>query len=104
ERRAASNAFTVDAYGSAMQLHELPDNGEPETHAASTPRALAGRLPTTLEHVRQELRADSLPRVGHGHFHLQADAFDRHVDASAFGGELDGVGEEVPDHLMQPAD
>jgi hypothetical protein len=59
-------------------------------------------LPEALEEGGEEGGIDSLARVGHLQLHvvLHAPQPDRHT--ASLGGELDGVGEQVPHHLLEP--
>ena len=60
------------------------------------------RLAEAVEDERQELRGDALARVGDAHDHVRVFAVDGDADAAARAGELDRVGQQVPDHLLQP--
>ncbi len=68
---------------------------------------LPGRGPPGLvqaiEDQREVLRADPRSRIPHGDLDLAAGAGERHVDAPACGRELERVGQEVADGLLQPA-
>ena len=90
---------TVD--GAVVDVDQVLDDGQPD---AEPGEALAGAgllLAEALEDLRQEFRADAAAAVGDGDFVLIAVGARIHVDAPAGGRELDRVGEQVPDHLLQ---
>ena len=84
-----------------MQLDQVAHDAEAEPEAAVRPRAGAVCLPEPLEDVRQELCADPLARIAHGELDVRLGAPEVDVDAPAFGRELDGIRQEVPDHLLE---
>ena len=84
-----------------VELDQVADDGEPETEAAAPPRRGAVGLAERLEDVWQEARRDALAGVGDANLRLAAGLNDVHVDAPAGRGELDGVREEVPHHLLE---
>ena len=57
-------------------------------------------LTETIEHVRQERRRDSNPGVGDVERDGVAVASGGHADLSAFGCELDRIGQQVPGDLL----
>ncbi len=59
-------------------------------------------LAEPLENVRQEFRLDPGAGISHRDRHRLAIAFDAHLDVAVPGRELDGVGNEIPDNLLQP--
>jgi hypothetical protein len=61
----------------------------------------AVRLPETIEDVRQRVVAHSLAGVTHDDCCLCAIAFQPSLDAPASGRVLDGIGEQIPDDLLQ---
>ena len=54
-----------------------------------------------IEDVRQHLRADAGARVGDGDLDLALGLAQRDRNRAAVRGELDGVGQQVPDDLLQ---
>src|SRR5918995_4475751 len=91
EGRSAPLPLTGRVHGASVQLHELPDDGQPETEPAVWPRRGAISLTKALEYVWQKGGTDALTRVHDLHLHLGTRAFDGHIDASAFGRELDCI-------------
>ena len=85
-----------------VHLDDVADDGEPEAEAALAPRAGAGALAEALEDVGQERGVD--PGAGVPHGELEAIVPARAAPRSPVppgGRELDGVGEQVPGHLLQ---
>ena len=64
-------------------------------------RARAVGLAEAVEHVGQEIGGDALPGVLHDDDRRRGGALQPHLDASAARRELDGVRQQVPDHLLQ---
>jgi hypothetical protein len=58
-------------------------------------------LAEAVENVGQELAADADARVLHSDFHLRLDDLGLDHYLPALGRELDGVGEQVPDDLLE---
>ena len=87
---------------SPVQLDEMTHDGEPQAEPAAGPLRRRVRLPEALEHVGQEPRRDALPAVAHAHLHVRVHAAQVHLDVAAARRELDGVREQVPDHLLEP--
>src|ERR1700733_4398851 len=56
----------------------------------------------TAEEVRQRVRANALPGVGHPKFKGRSLAAQPHAHLAAAWGELDGIGEQMGDELAQP--
>ena len=83
-----------------MRLDELTGDGQAEAQATVLARGAAVRLPERVEHVRQELGFDAGAAVLNGQdepvFPRQPD-----IDLAVRRRELDGVREQVPDHLLQ---
>ena len=65
------------------------------------PCRAGGRLPESLEDVRQEFRADPLAGITHNDFDLGIDPPEQRLRATALRRELDGVREEIPNDLLQ---
>ena len=76
-------------------------DGQAETQAAVAAIEPRVGLPERLEDVGQELRRDARPAVGHADFDRLAVAPQRHPHAAAARRELDGVGQQVREHLQQ---
>jgi len=86
-----------------VQLDDLAGDGQAQPQSPFSTRGLAPGLSKLLEHVGQEGGRDAGSGVLHRYLHLPVHRLDAHAHRAAFGGELDGVGEEVPQHLLQPA-
>ena len=87
----------------AVQLCDLPGQREPDAeptlHAA---RALLF-LAEHLEDVWQEVGCDASARVAHAQAGFAGPSFGRDRDPPSRRRELGGVGDEVRDHLVDPA-
>src|SRR5262249_39493271 len=68
---------------------------------ARRPSACRAGLPIAIEHIRQKFRFDALSRVTDGDLDVGVYAFQTDLDAAALVRELDGVREQVPNHLLQ---
>src|SRR5262245_46377334 len=84
-----------------MQLHQVFDKRQTEAEAAVPSGARCVGLPEAVKDKRQEIRADAFARVAHGDAYVRVYSFQARFDAAYLRGELDGVGEQVPDHLLQ---
>ena len=69
---------------------------------AMPPRRGRLRLPEALEDVGQELRRDADPGVGDRQLDVRVDPLETDLHLAASIRELDGVREEIPQHLLQP--
>ena len=103
ERRAAPDALAGRVHGSSVQLDELPNDGQPETESGMAPGHRAVSLAETIEHVRQEHRIDALAGIDNLDLQIVFRGYDEEIDATALGRELDRVREQIPDHLLEPA-
>ena len=84
-----------------MQLRDLLDDGQAEAEAAvRTTRGAVG-LPEALEHVRQNVGRDADAVVAHADDDPVGVALDIDDDAPVGETELHGIGDEVPDDLLQ---
>jgi len=63
---------------------------------------LASACRKRLEDVRQELAFDAAAVIGHRQPRHLLDPPQGYVDAPAAVAELGGVGDQIPDHLLQP--
>lgn len=79
-----------------MRLDELLADVEPEPEALAVSR---DTLPVPLEHVRELIRRDSGSGVAHGEANAGSTSRGTQSDPPAFGRELDGVGDEIRQHL-----
>src|SRR6266436_3600867 len=88
-------------YGPAMDLNQVPDNGQTKAKAAMRARGRHVGLPKAFEYVRQEVRTDPLAVVCHHNLNARINPPQANLDAAPFGSELDRIGEQVPYHLLQ---
>src|SRR5262249_12343700 len=73
-----------------------------EAEAAVPSSARRVGLAEAVKDVWQEIRADAFARVAHGDANVWVHALQLRFDATALRRELDRVGEQVPDDLLQP--
>jgi hypothetical protein len=60
----------------------------------------AVELPEAFEHVLDELGLDALAGVDDADLHMGFRALEQDLDPATPGGEFDGVGQQVPEHLL----
>ena len=60
-------------------------------------------LAEAFEHVREEVGRDADARVAHANDHLLVLASQAHRHLAVRGRELDGIGQQIPHHLLQAA-
>jgi len=85
-----------------VRHHDLVHDGKAQAQAVVLARDATIRLAERLEHRWQEVARNTDAGIGHDDFRPCAAARDAKVDAPAFRRELDGVGEQVPHHLLHP--
>src|SRR5215510_11405909 len=97
ERRAMSD-LTRHPDLAAMQLDELPRQGQPQS---GTFDLLVGRpdLSKLLEHCLLILRGDSDTRIPHRHFNAPVNRHRPDIDPPGLRRELDRVGQQVEQDL-----
>src|SRR5262249_15016275 len=100
EQSASSFAFAAGAYASTVQLYDVTHDGKPEPEAAVPSCESAVTLSKSVEHVRKEVLADSLARIGHGNDCLGPDSLQPDFDRTAVRRELDRIRQKIPDHLL----
>ena len=85
-----------------MHLHEVLGDGKTEAEAA----VLSGRrrigLLEAIEDVIQEARRDALTAVGDHELEMRLIATEHDANGSAAQRELGGVGQKIPDDLLEP--
>jgi hypothetical protein len=64
ERGSVPFPEALDPYGSALQLDQMLDDGEPQAQASVSACRRGIRLPEALEHVRDELGFYADPGIG----------------------------------------
>jgi len=85
----------------AVKLRELLGNRQSEPESAVLARKARVGLSKSLEHIRQELRRDAAAGVAHRELHVGVHPREAQLNLAAARGELDRVGEEVPENLLQ---
>src|SRR5438477_8046621 len=99
ERRSTVLSFRTSADRAAVQLDDLSRNRESQTKTAMFAAHAPVSLPERLEHVWDEPRLDADARIAD----LDQETIRRretHRDGAAGWRELNGIGDDVPDHLL----
>ena len=78
------------------------DDGQPEAQSSIAAGDRAVRLMKAIEDVRQGIWPDARAIVGDRDFDLTLGAAKRDRNVAALRRELDGIGEQIPDHLLNP--
>src|SRR5262249_29380705 len=86
----------------AMQLDQVFDESQAEAEAAVPSGARRVGLVEAFKDIGHEITADAFARVAHADANVWVHALQPHFDATSLRRELDRVGEEVPDDLLQP--
>lgn len=102
EGGAAAEAGTVGADFAAVEFDELHDDRETEAEAAVLARGGGVGLAKAFENVGQKIGGDAGAVVLHAEEDVGRPVIEEDVDLAADGRELDRVGQEVPDDLLQP--
>ena len=84
-----------------MRLDDVLDDREPEAEPSFAAPRRRVALAKTVEDVWQEHRVDALARVTNDDSPDVCVASDAHDDVPAGGGELEGVGHQISDDLLQ---
>src|SRR5688572_20549816 len=79
----------------------MTDDRKSEAEPAMPPADGAVLLAKAIEHVREERGLDALAVVAHADFRIPVSSGQAHLDVPAAIRELDGVREEIADHLLQ---
>jgi hypothetical protein len=85
-----------------VQLDQVAHDREPETEAAVGAGGRRVGLPEALEDVRQEGGIDATAAVRDPDLRVRVHPIDTDDDPPVPRRQLHGVGEQVPDHLLQP--
>ena len=99
----AAFALAVCRDRAAVELDELLGNRQPETEAEGCARRRRVLLTEAFEHVGQETRGNALAVVDDGDLNLAVNAADTHLHAALRRSEFDGVVDQIPQYLLQPA-
>ena len=89
--------------GTSVHLDQILDDCQAEAQPAVVTRRRCVTLAEALEDVRQDVGGNALTRVAHVDLHVAVDLAQHDLDAAAARRELDGVAQQVPDDLLQPA-
>src|SRR5690349_9269940 len=84
-----------------MELDELFDDRQAEPEAAVAARGRRIRLTEAIEDVRQECRIHAFTVVGDFHDELRTGTAERDGHEAILLREFHGIGQEVPEHLLQ---
>src|SRR5213593_2355298 len=101
ERRSSTH-LARHPQAAAVELDELSRQREAETRALTLARGVA-HLAELLEDRLLVLRCDADPGVGDGHLDGPVRVQRTHVDPTALGRELHGVGQQIQEHLLELA-
>jgi hypothetical protein len=93
--------MALDGDSTAMHLGEVAHEAEPEAEAAVLTRHGRVGLPERFEDVREKARIDALAAVTHAEDDAVAVLIDRDDDTSTVRSELDGVRQEIVEHLAK---
>src|SRR5262245_54917734 len=94
-------AAALDADRATVEFDELFYDRQAESEAAVRTGRRGIDLAEAFEDDWQVFRRDADPVVVDGDFEMRIDAGEDHVDLAAFGGELDRIGKQVPNDLLQ---
>src|SRR5499426_1674491 len=86
---------------SAMQLDQVFDERQSKAESAVPSGARRVGLSEAVKDIGQEIRADAFARVAHGDADVRVHALQARFDSTSLRSELDRVGEQVPNHLLQ---
>src|SRR5262249_36950029 len=101
EGGAAAGAVALGGDAAAVQLDELLDQGEADAEAAVLAAGGGVGLAEALGEGGQEVGIDTPAVVAHDQAGLRVGAVERDLDPAPLEGELDGVGQQVPGHLLE---
>src|SRR5215470_6219078 len=84
-----------------MQLDQVFDERQSKAETAVPSGARRVGLGEAVKDIGEEIRNDAFARVAHSDANVRVHALQAHFDAASLRCELDGVGKQVPDHLLQ---
>src|SRR6185312_8106280 len=102
ERGALAGAVAGGTDGAAVQLHQLLADRQPEAQSGVLTGDGGVCLAEAVEHERQEGGIDADAAVAYGDLRMGRAVLDADLDPTALRSELQRVGEQVGDHLLQP--
>src|SRR5439155_10582192 len=101
--REGRPAILPRAFGTrdaAVEFDDVPHDGEPESEAMSTAdRRLL--LPEAVEHEGEEVRSNPLASIAHRDSRQRVGPLQPDVHPAPRWRELEGIGQEVPDDLLE---
>src|SRR5439155_22697650 len=99
---AALHTVAVRLDAAAVHLDQVAGDGQPEAQSAVLLRDRRVALVKALEDVGQDVGGDADPGVPHDDLGVVSRAPGDHRHTAAVGGELDRVGEQVLEDLLEP--
>src|SRR6266496_2836581 len=78
----------------------MANNGKTQTETSITSSGRAIGLPKAIEYLRQKVRTNPLATVGYSKSCVRVDALKPHLNTTTLLGELNGIGKEVPNNLL----
>src|SRR5262249_44854472 len=84
-----------------MQFDQILDERQAKSESAIPSRARRVGLAKAIKDLGQEIEGNPFASITHGDADVRNNALQPHKDASSLRRELDCVGEQVPDHLLQ---
>ena len=100
--RAASLPLAVRADRAAVQLHQLPGDGQSQAQPRMLSAGHRFSLLEAIEHQRQEVGTNTYAVVANDDLHGAAVPGQLDLDGSARRGELHGIAQQIQDHLLNP--
>jgi hypothetical protein len=86
-----------------VELGQVADERQADAESAVAASTAALALSQPVEHVREDLRGDALPRIADDDLGVRTDPLQVHLHAAVPRREFDGVVEEVPHDLLEPS-
>ena len=86
-----------------MQLDDRFDQRETDSESSTPAHQRCIDLRERIEDMRQKIRGNPDPRVANRHDEVTTRGPDRDLDPSVRRRELDGIGQEVTDDLLEPS-
>src|SRR3954466_9317323 len=100
EGRSATRAVAGHPDRSTVELDQVPRDGQAEAEPPAQTRDAAVGLTEAIEHVRQEVGRDALAVVTDTDFDMRLAPPQLDLNSATTWSELGGVGQQIPDHLL----
>src|SRR5262245_3190233 len=102
ERRTFTNAGAISYSFTSVKFDKMPNDRQSQTKTAVCASCRPVCLPKAIKYMGKEFGMD--PRAGIADRDLQTrvDTLQTNIYLSTCGRELDSVGYEIPNHLLQP--